>query len=47
MYLATRVTLTASRAASISSMTKKGDGRYLWIAKRSASAARVRSPPES
>ena len=38
--------LTLSRAASISSITKKGDGRNSWMAKSSASAARVRSPPE-
>ena len=38
--------LTLSRAASISSITKKGDGRNSCMAKSSASAARVRSPPE-
>mmetsp|Transcript_10946 Transcript_10946/g.46734 ORF Transcript_10946/g.46734 Transcript_10946/m.46734 type:complete len:216 (+) Transcript_10946:225-872(+) len=40
-------TLVLSSAASTSSSTKKGDERYEWIAKSSASAAMVFSPPLS
>ena len=47
MYRANRVTLASSRAASISSMTQKGVGRTLRMAKYRAMATKAFSPPES
>src|SRR3989304_4409885 len=44
---AKRVTLASSSAASTSSRTQKGTGRTSRIAKRSATAVKARSPPES
>ena len=47
IYCAQRFTFSSSRAASISSITQKGVGRTLRMAKYSAIATKAFSPPES